>query len=327
MRPILWMACLLACALFLVTAETGNHPYASDQPITEPKLFQEGAISTPFDEFGLAFSHDGRSLFFNRSVPRSNLYVILSSSFQNGRWSEPEVAPFSGRYWDFDPVFSPDGSKVFFGSDRPVPGHPKQDQDFEIWMLNRIGSGWSDPVHLESAVNSDQDETFASSAANGTLYFISGREGGREHLAIYRSRLVDGKYREAEKLKGPVNDAENSSLEVLVAPDESFLLLVPFGRKDGYGSFDIYVSEQHDGQWTAPRNLGPKVNTAARDYSPRLSPDGKYLFWSSERGLGTERPSKPMTAQELETSIHSTLNGWGNIYQIELSAIGLGPKK
>ena len=320
-------ALLLSCSLIPVPADIPTPPYASDQPITEPKLFQEGVISTRFDEFGLAFSHDGRSLFFNRSVPRSNLYAILTSSFSNGRWSEPEVAAFSGQYWDFDAVFSPDGSKVFFGSDRPVPGHPKQDQDFEIWMLNRTSTGWSDPVHLNDAVNSDQDETFASSAANGTLYFISGREGGREHLAVYRSKLVDGKYAPAEKLQGPVNDPENSSLEVLIAPDESFLLLVPFGRKDGYGSFDIYVSEQKDGQWTAPRNLGPKVNTAARDYSPRLSPDGKYLFWSSERGLGTARPTQPMKTEEFEAAMRGTLNGWGNIYQIELSAIGLGSKK
>jgi len=104
---------------------------------------------------------------------------------------------------------------------------------------------------------------------------------------------VDGKYQEAEKLKGPVNDEENSSLEVLVAPDESYLLLVPFGRKDGYGSFDIYVSEQHDGQWGAPRNLGPKVNTAGARLQPAVFAGfGKYRVsvLSSERGLGTTAP-------------------------------------
>jgi Tol biopolymer transport system component len=318
---------LQVCVLALAASGGGKHPYASDQPITEPKLFEEGVISTPFDEFGLAFTRDGRTVLFNRSVPRSNLYAILTSTYRNGRWSEPEVAPFSGQYWDFDAVFSPDGSKVFFGSDRPVPGHPKKDQDFDIWMVEKTPRGWSEPTHLDSAINSDEDETFASPAANGTLYFVSGREGGRQNLAIYRSKLVDGKYAPAEKLKGPVNDKENWSLEVQVAPDESFLLLVPIGRKDGYGSFDIYISEQHDGEWTAPRNLGPKVNTSARDYSPRFSPDGKYLFWSSERGISSTRPEKPVTYQELEKGMHGILNGWGNIYQIELSAIGLGVKQ
>ena len=65
-----------------------------------------------------------------------------------------------------------------------------------------------------------------------------------------------------------MNVQENWSLEVLIAPDESFLLLAAGGRKDGYGGPNIYVSEQKDGAWSEPRNLGPKVNTAARDYSP-----------------------------------------------------------
>ena len=69
------------------------------------------------------------------------------------------------------------------------------------------------------------------------------------------------------------------------------------------------------------------MNTAARDYSPRFSPDGKYLFWSSERGISSTRPEKPVTYQELEKGMHSILNGWGNIYQIELSAIGLGARR
>lgn len=306
----------------LIPGSSARHPYAPAEPVTDPTLFGEGVISTPFDEFGLAFTTDGYTAFFNRSVPRSNLYFICTSTFRNGRWTEPEVAPFSGQYWDFDAVVSPDGSRIFFGSDRPVPGKTKRDQDFDIWMVEKTTRGWSEARHVEGDVNSGEDETFASAAANGTLYFVSGREGGRAHLAIYRSKLVDGVYQKAEKLKGAVNNPENWSLEVLVAPDESYLLLVPYGRKDGYGGFDIYVSEQENGEWTAPRNLGPKVNTAARDYSPRFSPDGKYLFWSSERGF-----DRPKDYGDLTMQLHRTLNGWGNIYQIELSALGLGAKR
>ena len=135
----------------------------------------------------MSFTRDGRTVLFNRSVPRSNLYFICTSTFRGGHWSEPAVAPFSGRYWDFDAVFSPDGKKVFFGSDRPVPGRTKKDQDFNIWMVQKTARGWGEPEYLDDTVNSGEDETFASPAANGTLYFVSGRDGGREHLAIYRS--------------------------------------------------------------------------------------------------------------------------------------------
>src|SRR5450631_3388926 len=126
---------ILSCVL-LVCGDA-QYPYASSAPLTEPKLFAEGVISTRFDEFGLDFTHDGRTVFFNRSVPRSNLYFICTSTFRDGRWSDAQVAPFSGQYWDFDAVVSPDGSKVFFGSDRPVPGRTKPDQDFDIWMIEK----------------------------------------------------------------------------------------------------------------------------------------------------------------------------------------------
>ncbi len=323
---VAWNAAgMLLCAAAF--SRDPNPPFGSTVAITEPRLFAEGVVSTPLDEFGAAFSLDGRTVFFSRSAPRSNMYTIYQSEFAHGRWGRPIMAPFAGRYWDFDPVFSPDGRKIFFASDRPVPGHDKADQDFDIWVVEKTAKGWSEPKHLDSNINSSEDETFASVAANGTLYFASAREGGREHLALFRSKFVNGAYAPAEKLKGPVNAPENSSLEVVVAPDESFLLLVPYGHPGGFGSFDIYVSYQHDGEWSEPKNLGAKINTKARDYSPRFSLDGRYLFWASERGFATEPPSQPLTYRQLLRDMSSTLNGWGNIYQIDLSAIGLEIKR
>ena len=319
------MLCLVA--LVCPRAEAAEEaPYSVPGPLDEPRLFAEGVVSTAADEFGATFSRDGRTVLFSMSVPRSNLYVICEATFRDGRWSEPRVASFSGRHWDFDPVFTPDGTKVLFASDRPVPGRERADKDFDIWVVERTAGGaWGEPRPLGPSINSDEDETFASMAADGTVYFVSAREGGRQRLAIFRSRLVGGEYGPAEKLTGPVNDPSNWSLEVLIAPDQSFLLLVPYGRPDGAGSFDIYVSRRDGESWTAPVSLGPKVNTRARDYSPRLSPDGRFLFWTSERGFATERATRAITDAELRRGLSSILNGWGNIYQIDLRALGLAP--
>jgi Tol biopolymer transport system component len=316
-------------ALFCLPAVAGEAtdavpPYSVPDPLPEPRLFAEGVVSTSADEFGATFSRDGKTVLFSRSVPRSNLYLICEATFRDGRWTEPRVASFSGRFWDFDPVFTPDGSKVVFASDRPIPGKKKPDKDFDLWVVERTTSGaWGEPRPFGPNVNSDEDETFGSMASDGTLYFVSAREGGRAHLALFRSRLVNGEYGPPEKLRGPVNDPLNWSLEVLVAPDQSYLLLVPYGRPDGAGSFDIYVSRRDGESWTAPVSLGPKVNTRARDYSPRFSPDGRFLFWSSERGFATGPATHSFTDAELRRGLSSTLNGWGNIYQIDLHALGL----
>jgi hypothetical protein len=291
----------------------------------DPRLFAEGVISTPFDDFGATLTADGQTIFFTRSVPRSNVYVICRSEWKNGRWTEPEVAPFSGRYWDFDPVISPDGSRMVFASDRPAPGVAKADKDYDIWAVDRTASGWSEPRRLGPSVNSDADETFASIARNGTLYFVSDRERGRDehHLVVFRAKPEGSGYGPAERLLGAINQPENVTLEALVAPDESFILLTPMGRQDGVGSFDIYVSYQKDAQWTEPKNLGAKVNTRSRDYSPRFMPDGKTLLFSSERGMSTEPRTQPIGYRDLRQELGSVLNGWGNIYTMPLADLGL----
>ena len=289
---------------------------------TEARMFAEGSVSTSGNEFGGVFTPDGKEFYFTKSVPQSYFYMICESRLKNGKWSEPEAAPFSGRYRDFDAVISPDGSKLFFISDRPV--HGKSKVDYDIWMVERLPSGWSEPQHLGSPINTDGSEWFASVSRNGTLYFAADRSGGFRNTHIYRSRFVNGKYSEPEKLSNAIN-SESIETEPYIAPDESFLLFSSYGRKDGSGDWDIYISYNQNGEWTNARNLGPKVNTSARDYSPRLTPDGKYLFFTSERNFSTKPLERSLSYQDMVNDLHSSLNGNGNIYQIELGVLGVNP--
>src|ERR1700753_631034 len=87
------------------------------RPSPEPSLFGEGVISTADDEFGGAFTPDGHTFFFakkTQSTLRSSTIVICVSTYRNGQWSIPEIAPFSGRYKDFNPAISLDGKRLFF---------------------------------------------------------------------------------------------------------------------------------------------------------------------------------------------------------------------
>jgi len=68
-------------------------------------------------------------------------------------------------------------------------------------------------------------------------------------------------------------------------------------------------------------NLGPTINTRARDYSPRISPDGKYLLFSSEKGFPTDKRDHAVTYDEFAQKTRSTLNGLGNIYRIPMDYV------
>jgi Tol biopolymer transport system component len=63
------------------------------------------------------------------------------------------------------------------------------------------------------------------------------------------------------------------------------------------------------------------VNSPARDYSPRLTPDGKRLIFTSERGMATEKREKPWTMAEFEQKSRSIWNGLGNIYSTSIDVL------
>jgi Tol biopolymer transport system component len=310
-----------AAALFLALGgalREPRPPYAVDGPLTEPRMLAPGVISTADDEFGGAFTPDGKTVFFDKTVSRHYLYVICESHFVNGTWTTPEIAPFSGVYRDSDPVLSPDGRTLFFVSDRPVNGRPKT--DFDIWIVKKTASGWSEPENLGAPVNGESGEYFASVTAKGDLYFSSDRTGGKGGLDVWVSRLVNGKYGEPVNLGDAINTPA-WELDCMVAPDESFMIVGAIGRPDSYGNYDLYVSRNRDGAWTPVESLGPKINTASREYSPRLSPDGRYLFFTSEMDFATKPLERRLEYGELVRAMRGIRNGSGNIYQVDLAAV------
>jgi hypothetical protein len=67
-----------------------------------------------------------------------------------------------------------------------------------------------------------------------------------------------------------------------VAPDGSYRLFSSFYRS--HGRSDLFVSfRADDGSWMRPINLGARVNSPWKDEYPYVSPDGKYLFFNSNR--------------------------------------------
>jgi len=267
---------------------------ALTQAPPKAKLFAEGVINTNADEYGPAFMPDGKTLYFTRRVNRRDSEFIYTSRLENGKWSTPELAPFSGRYFDKEPFVTPDGKRIFFASLRPVDGvEPKNSRDFNIWFVEKTATGWSEPKHVGPAVNSPAYENYPSVAANGTLYFAGEREGGKGGNDLYRARLVNGKYEQVERLDDL--NTPNVDADPYIAPDESYLIFCS-NRSGGFGSGDLYISFNRNGKWTEPRNLGAAINTSEFEYTPLISPDGEWLFFS---------------------------RGWGEIYHIDRKAIDL----
>lgn len=296
-----------------------RHPDGSDKPTAEPSLFAEGIISTGDMELNAAFTPDGKTLYFTKRTPRPLLWIIVVSRFRGGKWSAPEVAEFSGQYSDFDPIVSPDGKRLYFCSNRPVEGQPRQ--DFDIWVVEKTATGaWSAPRRLDAPINTKAQEFYPSVTADGTLYFSSTREGGKGRGDIWRARLVDGKYSEPENLGEAIN-SQFFEGDPFIAPDESYLVFVSYGRPDGLGDGDLYISFRREGAWTKAVNLGPGINSSALDFCPIVAPDGKSFFFTSERSFADQPLPARMTSQQWQQRLHSPRNGLGDIYRVDSSVL------
>jgi hypothetical protein len=320
-----------------VTTAADRPPYDVGR-VDSPRIFAEGVISTQDDEAGGSFSPDGKEFYFTKLIQYTTFPkygLICVSRFSAGKWTQPEVVPFSGSNLDLSPKLSPDGKTMFFGSSRPAPG--KKARVLRIWSVERTATGWGEPKPLPAPINAPDDRwNWAPSVTrDGTLYFASTRGGNGDQSHIYRSRLLNGAYTEPEAL-GPEINSEFNEGDPYISPDEAVLIFSSagdgLGDKDRpetlkgggvlYARADLYVSFKKDGAWSVARHLEHGINSTADEAAPSLTPDGKYLFFTSERSPFTVPTTHKLKYAEIEHMLHSTLNGHGNIFFISSDTLG-----
>ena len=290
--------------------------FGLDSPGKKPQLFSPNIISTHRNERDYTQNPSGNTVLYSLVLPAKNLSVIMYLYFDGFFWSEPEVARFSGQYKDLEPAFSPDGSRLFFVSKRPVD-KTYDEKDYDIWYIDVSANGWSNPMNLGSPVNSSSDEYFPSVSENGNLYFTASYEDSYGKEDIYYSKFENGSY------TTPVNlgDSINSDLyefNSFISPDESYLIFSSFGREDEAGGGDLYISYKNaDGSWTKALNMGTQINSDKMDYCPFVSQDEKYFFFTSQRESYTFTNRKRKQFTDVVQLSNSIENGLGNIYWVE----------
>jgi hypothetical protein len=318
---VLARTCTIILAIMSASLSAQPAPYDSGKPLPHATLFAPGIISAGDYESHAVFTPDGREVYFLKMAPNFSRWTIFVSRYKDGSWSQPEVAPFSGQYQDADPYITADGKHFYFISDRPVEAGGKRQSHHDIWVMDKIDSGWTAPRHLPAPVNSDADSYYPIALKNGTLYFGSERKDSNGLGDIYRAVPQNNGSYGVENLGAPVNTS-GGEYEAFVTEDERLLLLAATKRPDSLGDYDLYVShKQADGKWSEPINLGPEINSPARELSPKLSPNGKYLIWMSCRVPAL--PAKPQrrTTAEVLQELRAPGNGLGDIYQIDVSAV------
>lgn len=255
--------------------------FGQKPPGKEAVVFAKDIISTELYEHSApAFSPDGKTILWT-VVEMNKPARLIEMTMEGNKWSAPHAPAFADTaHDDFYPFFSIDGKQLFFSSRRLLPpGLPAK--DIALWVVAREGKGWGKAVPLDSAVSKGVE--YAHSLSKQGNLFFSSREviNGKAKWTIYSSQFVNGKYATAQPLDANINDGSYVD-GPFVSPDESYLVFES-DRAGGIGSTDLYICFKENGKWGVPKNMGVAVNTPKAERFAGLSPDGKYLFFGSNR--------------------------------------------
>ena len=292
MKKLIYLVILILVTATIIPAQQNDFPrltgpYLGQKPPGKtPELFAPGIISTGTQHSSVYFSPDGREVYFSRMYPLPP--VIMFMREEMGKWTSPRIVCEG-----LTPGLAPDGKTVFFSTPKPT---------WKLYRMLKTADGFTEPELLPSHINFQRRQDTPYTAADGTLYFCSmfGEADG-----IYKARLKNGEYMLPEKIEYGISN-EGSNFSPYIAPDERYMIFS--STRPGFGITDLWISfYKADGRWTEPENMGPKINTSAKEVCPFVSFDGKYLFFMSNRV--SELNQKPIP------------DGPGNVYWVDAAII------
>ena len=178
-------------------------------------------------------------------------------------------------------MLSFDGSQLLFTRKMPSENGYQQERLFvSQWFENQC----SEPKTLSfEAFPDDVDPGAAFMSADGRKLYLTGCSWGRDGSCdLYVSEWAGNQWSRPLRLSEAINTRSWES-QPCVSGDGTELYFV--SRRNG--NADIYCCRRNaDGTWGEPQNLGEPINTKGTEMAPFLHPDGRTLYFSSDKHIG-----------------------------------------
>mgnify|MGYP003676538495 CR=1 FL=1 len=198
-------------------------------------------INSKLHEGTFAMTKDRQTIYFTRNSKQkteddkiSNL-KIYRAEFIDGAWKNVTPLPFnSDDYSTEHPALSPDGTKLYFASDREGGFG-----SFDLYVVSIQKDGiFGTPQNLGKKINTDKKEQFPFIDENGNLYFASNGHPGFGLLDVFLSKSENGNFKKPDNLGLPVNSGyDDFSLSLDPNSNTGYF---SSNRPGGKGSDDIY---------------------------------------------------------------------------------------
>ena len=178
-------------------------------------------------------------------------------------------------------MLSFDGTQLLFTRKMPMGnGYQKEFLYISQWD----GQQWTEPQLLAFAdFPQDIDPGAAFISADGKKLYLTGCGWTRESSCdLYVSEWNEGQWSMPHRLSDGINTRSWES-QPCVSSDGKELYFV--SRRNG--NADIYCAKRNmDGSWDEPQNVGIPINTQGTEMAPFLHPDGRTLYFSSDKHIG-----------------------------------------
>lgn len=237
-------------------------------------------INSPESEYFPCESLDRKELIFTRRIRNTN-EDFYHSTLAGTDWAR--ATPMGGDVNTPDNEaaqhISQDGQWLVF-----TANHPGGFGNFDIYIAERNKEGWSQPMNMGRAVNSDQwDSQPCLSPDNTELYFSSQRPGGFGGKDIYVCRWqANGGWSAPENLGPGINTSGNEECPFIHADNQTFYFTS--NGLPGYGENDLFVARKNaKGEWSTPENLGYPINTINDEGTLFIASDAKTAYYASDR--------------------------------------------
>lgn len=217
--------------------------------------YHVGAVdfSKSLDTVYFTITHEKReveTLQFQKrgKFEKFNLEIFYSTKDAAGKWKKPIAFEYNNpsRYSVGHPALSKDGSTLYFTSDMPG-GIGKTD----IWFCKKGPDGlWQTPQNCGPAINTAEEEAFATIAADGTLYFSSKGLTGMGGFDIFTASGSGNNWLLPTNLKPPFNSGEDDFYFSIATDGTGYF---SSNRPGGKGSDDIYSFASFKNPLPAPQ--------------------------------------------------------------------------
>jgi len=196
------------------------------------------------------------------------------------------LGPIVNTYYDdYNAIFNPTDSLIYFTSRRPKNEPRKRVSRFKfkenIWMGNYEFDSDEpcDKVWLPKGINSRKNISLAG-INNDQIYFYKGKSGNG---TIYKaSRKKEGAgWGKIRTAKGGINHIAYK--EGALSIDNQNNIYFVSNHRGGEGGNDIWFAEfKKKNKWKKPVNMGSVINTKFNEECVSVSADGQTMYFSSD---------------------------------------------